>query len=46
MLADDASIEMGSFDYYLDAEPRDKTMGGNGITTFSLHVDQCITFNK
>ena len=37
---------MGFFDDYLDAAPRDKTMRGNGITTFILHVAQCITFRQ
>ena len=37
---------MGCFDDYLDAALRAKTMGGNVITTFLLHVAQCITFNQ
>ena len=44
MLADYAVTQMGFFDDYSDAAPRDKTMRGNGITTFFLHVSQCITF--
>ena len=36
---------MGYFDDYLDAVPCAKTMRGNGITTFLLHVAQCIIFN-
>ena len=38
--------DMGCFDDYSDAAPRDKNMRGNGITTFILHVAQCITFNQ
>ena len=37
--------EMSCFDDYLDAAPRAKTMKRNGITSFLLHVSQCITFN-
>ena len=37
---------MGCFDDYSDAAPRAKTMRGNGITTFLLHVAQCITFHQ
>ena len=44
MLVDYAVTEMGCFDDYLDAAPRAKNMRGNGITTFLLHVAQCITF--
>ena len=36
--------EMGCFGDYLDAAPRAKIMRVNGITTFLLHVSQCITF--
>ena len=43
---DYAVTEMGCFDGYLDAAPRAKTMRLNGITTFLLHVTQCITFNQ
>ena len=46
MLADYVAIEMGCFDDYLDAAPHAKKMRGNGITTFILHVAQCITFNQ
>ena len=46
MLVDYAVTVMGCFDDYLDAEPRDKTMSGNGINTFLLHVSQYITFNQ
>ena len=44
MLVYNAATEMGCFGDYSDAAPRDKTMRGNGITTFLLHGDQCITF--
>ena len=37
---------MGLLDDYLDAEPNHKSIRGNGITTFLLHVSQCIIFNK
>ena len=37
--------EIGCFDNYSDAAPRAKTTRGNCITTFSLHVSQCITFH-
>ena len=33
-------------DDYSDAAPHAKTMRGNVITTFLLHVAQCITFNQ
>ena len=46
MLVDYAVTDMGFYDYYSDAAPRAKTMRGYGITTFLLHVSQCITFNK
>ena len=38
--------DMGCFDDCSDDAPRDKTMTGNGITAFLLHVAQCITFNQ
>ena len=41
-----AVTNMGCFDDYLDAAPRAKIMRGNGITTFLLHVYQCITFHQ
>ena len=31
---------------YLDAAPHAKTIRGNGITNFILHVSQCIIVNK
>ena len=46
MLVDFAVTEVGFFDDYSDAAVRDKTMRENGITTFLLHVFQCITFNQ
>ena len=46
MLVDYTVTEMGCFDDYYDAAPHVKTMWGNGITTFPLHVDQCITFRQ
>ena len=46
MLVDYSVTEMVCFDEYLDAAPRVKTMRGNGITTFLLHVSQCITFSQ
>ena len=46
MLVDYAVIDIGRFDDYLDAAPRSKTMKGNSITTFLLHVAQCITFHQ
>ena len=39
-------IDMGCFDDYLDAAPRAKNTRGIGITTFLLHVSQCITFHQ
>ena len=38
--------DMGCFDDYSDAAPRAKTMRGNGITAFLLHVAQFITFRQ
>ena len=46
MLDDYAGTEMGSLDDYSDAAPQGKSMSVNGITTFLLHVAQCITFNQ
>ena len=40
MLVDYAVTDMGCFDDYSDAAPRARTMRGNGITTFILHVSQ------
>ena len=36
----------GCFYDYSGAAPRAKTMRGGGITTFILHVAQCIIFNQ
>ena len=44
MLVDCAVADMGYFYDYPDAVPRAKTMRGNFITTFILHISQCITF--
>ena len=46
MLVGYAVIEMGCFDDYSDAAQRAKILRGNVITTFILHVSQCITFNQ
>ena len=46
MLVDYLVIDMGCFGDYLDAAPRAKTIGWNGITAFLLRVAQCITFNQ
>ena len=46
MLVDYAVKEIGCFGDYSDAVPRSKTMRGNGITNFLLHVAQYITFNQ
>ena len=40
MLVDYAVTEMGFLDYYSDAATQDKSMRGNGIATFPLHVAQ------
>ena len=44
MLVDYEVTEMGCFDDYSDDAPRAKNMRRNGITTFLLHVVQCIFF--
>ena len=46
MLVDYVVTYMGCFEDYSDDASRAKTMRGNGITTFLLHVAQCITFRK
>ena len=46
MLVDYADTEMGSLHDYSDASPQGKSMRGNGITTFLLHVAQFIIFNQ
>ena len=37
---------MGFLDDYSDADPNQKIIRGNGITTFILHVAQCIIFKQ
>ena len=44
MLVDHLVTEIVCFDDYSNFNPRDKNMRVNGITTFLLHVAQCITF--
>ena len=44
-LVDYAATEMGFLDDYSDAAPQCKSMRGNDITTFLLHVAQCTIFN-
>ena len=44
MLVEYAGTEMGFLDDYSDADPNHKIIRGNGITTFLLHVSQCIIF--
>ena len=46
MLVECADTEMGFLDDYLYADPNHKSIRGNGITTFILHVAQCIIFNQ
>ena len=46
MLVDYAAAEMGSFDDYSDAAPQGKSIRGNGINTFFLHIALCIIFNQ
>ena len=46
MLVEYAATEMGLLDDYLDADPNHKIIRGNGITTFLLHVAQCIIFQS
>ena len=45
MLVEYAATEMGLLDDYSDAGPNHKSIRGNGITTFLLHVAQCIISN-
>ena len=45
MLIEYAATERGFLDVYSDADPNHKSMRGNGITTFLLHVAQCNIFN-
>ena len=46
MLVEYAATEMGFLDDYYDADPNHKSIRGNSITTFLLHVSQCIIFNQ
>ena len=46
MLVEYAAIEMGFLDDYYDDDPNHKSIRGNGITTFLLHISQCIIFNQ
>ena len=46
MLVNYAVTEMCFLDDYSDAAPQGKIMRGNDITTFFLHVAQCINFTK
>ena len=46
ILVDYAVIDMGFLYDYSDAAPCAKIMRVNSITTFLLHVSQCITFNQ
>ena len=46
MFVEYAATEMGFLDDYYYVDPNQKIIRGNGITTFLLHVAQCIIFNK
>ena len=46
MLVDYAVIKMVFLDDYSYAAPQSKSIRGNSITTFILHVAQCIISNK
>ena len=46
MLVDYAITDMGCFDDYSYAAPCAKNMTVNGISTFLLHVAQCITLRQ
>ena len=46
MLVEHVATEMGLLDDYSDADSNYKNIRGNGITTFFLHVAQCIIFNQ
>ena len=46
MLVEYADTEMGFLDDYSDADPNHKINRRNSITTFLLHVAQCIIFNQ
>ena len=46
MLVEYAATEVSFLDDYLDADPSHKSIRVNCITTFLLHVAQCIIFNQ
>ena len=46
MFVEYSATEMGFLDDYLDADPDHKIIRGNGVTTFLLHLAQCIIFNE
>ena len=46
MLLNYAVIDKGCYYDYLYAAPHSKTMRGNGITLFLLHISQCIVVNQ
>ena len=46
MFVDYEVTEMSCFDDYSDDAPFPKNMKGNGITTFLLHILQCINFRQ
>ena len=46
MLVEYVAIEMSLFDDYFDADPNQKSIRGNVITTFLFHVAQCIISNQ
>ena len=45
MLVEYAATEMGFLNDYSDSDPNQKSIRGNGITTFLFHVSQYIIFN-
>ena len=46
MFVEYVATEMGFLDDSSDADTNQKSIRGNVITTFLLHVAQCIIFNK
>ena len=46
VLVEYAATEMGFLDDYSDSDPNHKSIRGNVITTYLLHVAQCIISNK
>ena len=44
LLVEYTATEIGFLDDYLDADPNHKSIRGNGITTFILHVSQMYNF--